>query len=56
MKLSAPKNLTFYISLVLAVLGLLGFLIQIPVLTDLRFWLVLVGYILLGVAVVMPNL
>lgn len=56
MKLSAPKNLTFYISIVLAVLGLLGFLIQIPLITDLAFWLVLVGYIVLGAAVVLPNL
>ena len=56
MKLSAPKNLTFYISVALAVLGFLGFLIQIPVISGLAFWLVLVGFIVLGAAVVMPNL
>jgi len=33
MKLSAPKQTTFIVALVLAVLGLLGALITIPVLT-----------------------
>ena len=56
MKLSAPKNLTFYIAAALAVLGLLGSLIQIPVVTGLAFWLVLVGFILLAASVLMPNL
>ena len=56
MKLSAPKTLTFYIAAALAVLGFLGFLIQIPVVTGLAFWLVLVGFLVLAASVLLPNL
>ena len=56
MNLSAPKNTTFYVAVVLAVLGFLGFLIQIPVITGMAFWLVLVGFVVLAAAVLMPNL
>lgn len=56
MKLSAPKSITFYIAAALAVLGLLGYIIQLPVLTGLAFWLVLVGFIVLAAAVMLPDL
>jgi hypothetical protein len=47
MRLNAPKKATWWISLILAILGVLGALIAIPVLTPLAFWLVLVAFILL---------
>ena len=47
MKLSAPKNITFWIAVVLAVLGLLGFLF-IAFLEPYAFWLVLVGFVVLA--------
>jgi len=56
MKIKSPKNITFWIAVVLAVLGLLGFLVTIPLLTGLAFWLVLVGFILLALGCVLPGL
>lgn len=49
MKLSAPKVVTFWIAVILALLGFLGFLVTIPVISGLAFWLVLVGFIVLAV-------
>lgn len=56
MNLSAPKQNTFIVAVVLAVIGLLAALIQIPVLTGLSFWLVVVGFIVLAAAVFVPGL
>ena len=56
MNLSAPKNTTFYIALVLGLLGLLGFIIQLPFITGAAFWLVLLGFLVLVAAVLMPDL
>lgn len=56
MNLSAPKNITFYIAAVLGILGLLGFLVEIPLITGLAFWFVFVGFLLLGAGVLLPNL
>ena len=47
MKLTPPKKITFWISVVLAALGLLGVLVSIPVISGLAFWFVLVGYVVL---------
>lgn len=48
MNLSAPKQLTFWIALILAVLGILGEFITIPLATDYSFWLVVVGFVVLA--------
>jgi len=56
MKLSAPKNVTFYVALVLGVLGFLGYIIQLPLITSMAFWLVFFGFVVLVVAVLMPDL
>lgn len=50
MKLSAPKNITWIIAVVLGVLGLLGNFITIPVVSGLAFWFVFLGFAILGVA------
>jgi hypothetical protein len=50
MKLSAPKVITFWIAVALAVLGLIGALFTVNFLTDNAFWFVLVGFIVLAVA------
>lgn len=47
MKLSAPKESTFWISLILAVLGVVSALAVVPVLTGISFWLVVVAFVLL---------
>lgn len=47
MKLNAPKKIVWMIALILGILGILGYLIPIPVVTGLAFWLVTVGFVLL---------
>lgn len=56
MKLNSPKQVTWIIAVVLAVLGLLGALITIPVLTDLAFWFAFVGLVLMLLATYFEGL
>jgi hypothetical protein len=56
MKLTPPKKITFWISLVLGVLGLIGYFVTIPILSTLAFWLVLAGLVLLLLANALPGL
>lgn len=56
MKLTAPKKITFWVSVVLVVLGLIGYFIVLPVLTPLAFWLVLAGFVLLAAANILTGL
>ncbi|MCB9434786.1 MAG: hypothetical protein H6668_22725 [Ardenticatenaceae bacterium] len=48
MNLNAPKNTTFYVAVVLAVLGLLGTIVTIPVVTSMAFWFVVLGFVVLA--------
>lgn len=48
MKLSPPKKTTFWAAVILALLGLIGAVANVPVLKDLAFWLVLVGFVILA--------
>jgi hypothetical protein len=50
MNLSAPKEITFIIAVVIAVLGLLATLVQIPVLSGLAVRLLVIGFVVLAVA------
>ena len=56
MNLSAPKNVTFYVALVLGVLGILGGLIPLGFVTTYSFWLLVVGFVVLVAANLMPDL
>lgn len=56
MKLSAPRQITWWIALVLAVVGLIASLVTIPVLSGLAFWIVFVAAALLLVASFIPGL
>ncbi|MBN2119100.1 MAG: hypothetical protein JW730_21200 [Anaerolineales bacterium] len=56
MRLSAPKQITWIVAIVLGVLGLLGSLITIPVVSGLAFWLVFLGFLLLAVATFIDGL
>ena len=56
MQLSAPKQLTWIIAVVLGVLGLLGNFITIPVISGLAFWLVFLGFAVLAVATFIDGL
>jgi predicted membrane channel-forming protein YqfA (hemolysin III family) len=44
---NAPKSLTLWVSVVLAVLGLLGSFEAIPFVTAYAFWFVVAGFVLL---------
>ncbi len=48
MKLNAPKQITFWIAVVLAVLGVIASLVTIPVLSGLAVWLVVIGFVILA--------
>jgi hypothetical protein len=48
MKLSPPKQITFWIAVILAVLGIIAGLVTIPVLSGYAFWLVVIGFIVLA--------
>jgi len=56
MNLSAPKNITWLIAVILGVLGFLGGLVTIPVLSGLSFWLLFLGFALLAVATFIDGL
>jgi hypothetical protein len=56
MKLSPPKQITWWISLALGVIGLVANFVTIPVLSGLAFWLVLAGLVLLVLANVLTGL
>ena len=57
MRLSAPKQITWIIALILGVVGILANLASIPVITpELGFWLVVVGWALLLVATITKGL
>ena len=56
MKLSAPKNVTFYIALILIVLGLVAKLGVVAALVGYAFWLVFAGAVLLALAVLLKGL
>jgi hypothetical protein len=47
MKLTPPKNITFWISVIFVVAGLLGYLKVLAFLTPFAFWLVVIGYVIL---------
>ena len=56
MKLSAPKQVTWWIALVVGVIGILAHLVTIPVLSGFAFWLVVVAFALLVVATFIKDL
>jgi len=56
MRLSAPMVVTWWIAVILGVLGLLGHFGTIAVLSQYSFWLVAAGFILLALATLLKNL
>ncbi|HTX80424.1 MAG TPA: hypothetical protein VMC62_12175 [Longilinea sp.] len=56
MKLSRPKDLTFWIALIMGGLGLLGHFVSIPFASAYSFWLVAVGFVLLVLGVLVKGL
>ena len=57
MNLKTPTNLVFYISVALAVLGLLGTIVSsLPFVGTYAFILLLVAFVLLALGVTVPGL
>lgn len=56
MNLSAPKNVTWWIAVVLGVLGLLGNFVALPVIGGLSLWLLFLGFAVLAVATAIDGL
>ena len=56
MKLSAPKNVTWWVAVVVGVLGILGTLVSIPLVSANAFWFVFVGFVLLALATLLKGL
>jgi hypothetical protein len=56
MQLNAPKQITWWVAVVIGVLGLVGALVTVPFLSDYAIWLVLIGWLLLVLATFLPNL
>jgi hypothetical protein len=51
-RLNAPTQIVWIIALVLGLLGILGKLTDIPIVTDNNFWFVVIGWLLLIIATV----
>ena len=56
MKLSAPKTVTWWIAVVLGVLGILGTFTSLPFVSANAFWFVAVAFILLARATYLKGL
>jgi hypothetical protein len=56
MKLTAPKVITFWISVVLAVLGFIGTLVTIPFVSGFAFWFLFAGFVLLVLGLLVKGL
>ena len=56
MKLNAPKNVTWWIAVVVGVLGILGKLFTIPFVSANAFWFAAVGFVLLALATYLKGL
>jgi hypothetical protein len=56
MNFSPPKKITWWIAVVVGVLGFLANFITIPVLSPIAFWLVVIGFALLAIATAVEGL
>ncbi len=56
MKLNAPKQITWLISVALVVLGVIAEFVEIGVVSDYKFWIVTAGAVLLALATYLKGL
>jgi hypothetical protein len=56
MKLSTPKQITFWTAVAVAAVGLIASLVTIPVLSGLALWLVVIGFIILAAGCLVDSL
>lgn len=48
MNFNEPKVITFWIAVVVAVIALIAFIVTIPVLSGIAFWLMLIAFVILA--------
>jgi hypothetical protein len=56
MKLTPPKNITFWIAVILGVLGFLGTVTTIPLVSAYAFWFLFAGFVLLVLGLLVKGL
>jgi hypothetical protein len=56
MKLSAPQRATWWVALIVGVVGIIAYLVTIPVLSGFAFWLVAAAFVLLILATYLKGL
>ena len=54
--MTPPKKSTFWISVILGLLGLIGTFVTIPLISGIAFWLVLAGLVLLVLGLLIKGL
>lgn len=55
MNLNAPTQVVFILSLIIAVLALIGHFVLIPFVTEYKFWFAVVAYVVLAAACVLKG-
>ena len=56
MALSAPKQVTFWVAVVVAVIGLIAALVTIPVLSGFALWILVLGFVILAAGNLLEGL
>ncbi|MGD0173177.1 MAG: hypothetical protein ABSC61_01890 [Anaerolineales bacterium] len=56
MKLSAPKQITFWVAVVVAVVGVIASLVTIPVLSGIALWIVVIAFVILALGNLVEGL
>ncbi|MBN1440757.1 MAG: hypothetical protein JW929_15225 [Anaerolineales bacterium] len=56
MRLTPPKAITFWISVVLAVIGFIGVIVSIPFISTYAFWFLFAGYVVLVLGLLVKGL
>ncbi len=55
MNLSAPTNLVFVVSIVLALLAVIGAITPLPFISEHAFWVAIAGYVVLALGNILRN-
>jgi hypothetical protein len=56
MKLTPPKHITFWIAVIVAILGIIANFVTIPVLSGFSFWLVVIAFVILALGNMIDGL
>lgn len=56
MRLSAPKQVTFLIAVILAILAVVATLISIPTISGFAFWILVIAFVVLAVATMVDGM